>query len=106
MKSKPPKILRDDLEGKLQARIIKWLRSQGCKVIKYEQNATTRAGIPDIIFLKEGFWGVIEVKKTARSPKRPGQEEWVKWAQENSWGAFVWSSNWEEVKKELDDILK
>lgn len=106
MTSKPPKLLRTDLESKFQAQCIKWLRSKGCKVIKCEQNATTHAGTPDIIFLKEQFWGVMEFKKAKNSPKRPGQKEWVDWANQNSWGAFVYPANWEEVKEELELMLK
>ena len=33
-------------ESTLQDKIIKWLRSQKCIVLKYQQNATTRAGVP------------------------------------------------------------
>lgn len=106
MASKPPKILRDDRESLLQQKIIKWLRSQGCRVVKCEQNATTRTGTPDIIFMKEQFWGVMEFKKAKNSPKRPGQQEWVDWANENSWGAFVYPANWSEIQKELESLLK
>lgn len=79
--------------------IASWLKRKGCKVVERERPQS-------LLFLKEGFWGVIEVKKTARSPKRPGQQEWVDWAQENSWGAFVWDSNWQEIQQELAELLK
>lgn len=96
-------------EVDLQSKIIKWLRSQKCIVIKYQQNATTRASIPDIIFLKEGFWGAIEVKKTKTSPYRPGQREMVAKMDNMSWARVIYGgkdSNWPEVQKELTEILR
>lgn len=92
-------------EAKLQDKIVKWLKSKGCKVIKYQQNATTRAGIPDLIALKEGLWVMIEVKAHRNSKKRPGQQENIDWANENSLGYFVYEENWDDVKKELEEIL-
>lgn len=97
------------LESDLQAKIIKWLRSQGCVVFKYQQNATTRAALPDIFFVKDGFWGAIEVKKTKSSPFRPGQKEMVAKLDLMSWAKIVWggkTSNWSEVQTELKEILR
>ena len=53
---------------------------------------------------KEGFWGWIEFKKTKKSPKRPGQQQNIDWANENSWGAFVYPENAKEVKDFLKEI--
>lgn len=92
-------------EADFQSKIVKWLRSKGCMVLKYQQNATTRAGIPDIIFLKEGFWGAIEVKKSKTSKFRPGQKEMVAKMNEMSWAKAVYPENFDETKKELETIL-
>ena len=94
------------LEKDIQKIIIKWLRAKGCLVIKYQQNATTRASIPDIIFLKEGFWGAIEVKKSKTSKFQPGQKEMVAKMNEMSWAKVVWPENWKETQKELEEILR
>ena len=94
------------LEKDFQKTIIKWLRAKGCLVIKYQQNATTRASIPDIIFLKEGFWGAIEVKKSKTSKFQPGQKEMVTKMNEMSWAKVVWPENWKETQKELGEILR
>lgn len=93
-------------ESDFQKTIIKWLRGKGCLVIKYQQNATTRASIPDIIFLKEGFWGAIEVKKSKTSKFQPGQREMVAKMNEMSWAKVVWPENWKETQSELTEILK
>lgn len=92
-------------EADFQATIIKWLRHNGCLVLKYQQNATTRAGIPDILFLKEGFWGAIEVKKAKNAPFRPGQKEMIAKMDEMSWAKAVYPENWADTQAELGQML-
>lgn len=94
------------LEKDFQAKVVKWLRSQHCIVLKYQQNATTRASIPDILFLKEGFWGAIECKKSKTAKYRPGQKEMVAKMDEMSWARVAYPENWDEIKKELEEILR
>ena len=93
-------------EANFQSKIVKYLRSKDCIVLKYQQNATTMAGIPDILFLKEGFWGAIEVKKSKTAKFRPGQKEMVAKMNEMSWAKAVYPENWVETQKELEDILR
>ena len=93
-------------ESDFQGTIIKWLRQHGCIVLKYQQNATTRAAIPDLIFLKDGFWGAIEAKRSKNAKCRPGQKEMVAKMDEMSWARIVYPENWAETKKELEEILK
>lgn len=94
------------LEKDFQSKIIKWLKSQGCVALKYEQNATTRAGVADIFFCKEGFYGFIEAKKAKNSPLRPGQKEFIMKMSEWSYGKIVFPENWDETKKELEQLLR
>lgn len=94
------------LESDLQAKIIRWLRAKGAVVIKYQQNATTRVSVPDILFLKEGFWGAIEVKKSKTAKYRPGQKDTVAKMDAMSWARIVYPENWPEVQKELGELLK
>lgn len=94
------------LEKDFQAKVIKWLKSQGCIAIKYQQNATTKASFPDILFLKEGFWGAIECKKSKTSKFRPGQKEMVAKLDEWSWAKAVYPENWAEVQAELKEMLR
>jgi Holliday junction resolvase len=93
-------------EADLQSKIIKYLRSKGAIPLKYQQNATTRASIPDILFLKEGFWGAIEVKRSKTAKYRPGQKEMVAKMDAMSWARVVYPENWSEVQKELSEILR
>lgn len=95
------------LEKDFQKTVIRWLRAKGCVVLKYQQNATTRASIPDILFLKEGFWGAIEVKKSKTAKYRPGQKETVAKMDAMSWARVIYPGKcWEDTKKELEELLK
>ena len=93
-------------ESTLQSKFLSELRKMGYKCFKQQMNATTRIGTPDAFIFKEGFWGWIEFKQHKNSKARPGQKENVAWAQENSWGSFVYEENKAEVLKYLKEIAK
>lgn len=92
-------------ESDFQAKVIKWLRSKGCIVFKMQQNATTRIATPDVLFLKEGFWGAIECKRSKSAKFQPGQKEMVKKLDDWSWAKVAYPENWAEIRAELDVIL-
>ena len=92
-------------ESDLQAKIIRYLKTKGCVALKYQQNATTIAGVADVVFFKEGFYGWIEVKRTKNASRRPGQEQFIQKMNEWSWARVVWPDNWEETKKDLEELL-
>lgn len=106
MASKPPKILRTDLESNLKKTVHKYLRSKGCKVRANQQNATTASAWPDTTFYFEGFYGMLEFKKSARARWRPGQKEAIEFWDSWSYGRGVWPENWPEVRDELDRLLR
>lgn len=56
------------MEAKLQSEIIKFLKSKGAYVVKTKPGGGTPVGCPDLIFLYEGAWGVVEVKRSPRAP--------------------------------------
>lgn len=93
------------VEGKLQDNICAYLRRKGCKVVKNDPMTGRQRGIPDLTFFKEGLWGMIEVKASKTAAHQPGQDEWIAWANENSWGKFVNPSNWKDIKAELEEML-
>lgn len=106
MTSKPPKLIRSDLESNLQSTILKWLKSKGCFACKMQQNATTKVGVADVFFCHKGFYGFLEIKQHKDSPRRPGQEAFIRKMDKWSFGRLVYKENWTEVKKELEDLLK
>ena len=76
---------------------ISSLRKLGYRVERSEKGTA--------FIFKEGWWGWVEFKKSKNSPKRPGQQQNIDWAQENSWGKFVYPENFEETKEELEALL-
>ena len=50
-------------ESDFQASLIKWLRQNGAFAWKMQQNATTRAGVSDILFLFLDSYGFIDNSK-------------------------------------------
>lgn len=61
---------------------------------------------PDLLFLKDGFWGMLECKKSKTSSFRPGQKEAITKYDEMSWCKAIYPENADEVKSELMEILK
>ncbi len=94
------------LESKLQQNIASFCREMGARVTKQDPTIGKQKGLPDLLILKDGWWGMIEVKAHKNSTHQPGQDEWIAWADENSWGKFVYTENWEKIKVELEEILR
>lgn len=103
--SKPPKLTKVDLEGKLQRTILKFLKSKGCFVMKTTPGGGVPTGTADIFFCKEGFYGWIEVKKAKNAAHQPGQDQFIAKMDGWSWAAFVWPENWSEISHELEEML-
>lgn len=93
-------------EADFQSKVLKYLRSKGCIAYKMQQNATTRIATPDILFIKEGFWGAIECKASSRARFQPGQKEMVAKLDGWSWARVAHPQNWDIIKSELEEILK
>lgn len=91
-------------EAKLQAEIIKWLRSKGCFAMK-PGGSGVPTGTSDIFFCLEGFYGFIEVKKSKKANFQPLQPEFLDKMNEWSWARACWPENWPEVQAELEAML-
>lgn len=92
-------------ESKLQAEIVRHLRSKGCYVIKTRPGVGVPTGCPDVVFMIEGFWGAIEVKAGPKDPYQPLQRQTLDKMDKWSWAKRVDTSNWIEVREELEAIL-
>lgn len=92
-------------EAKLQSEIIKYLKHKGCLVIKHSAEPGVPLGCPDLSFYTEGFYGFIEVKASSKAPYRPLQKELIEKLHDWSWAKRVDSSNWIEIKIELEKML-
>ena len=86
-------------ESKLQSEIIKWLKHQGCYVIKHSAIAGVPTGCPDLSAYYDGAVIFIEVKASPKAKFQPLQKETL--AKLRDWFEFVYvvyPENWEEVK--------
>lgn len=93
------------LEKDFQAKVVKQLRKMGVKCFKQKMDATTSAGTPDYICLAGPVWFFLEFKKSKGAKKRPGQQENIDWATENSFGWFIYPENYDEVMAEIKEII-
>lgn len=90
------------MEAKLQSKIIKWLKSQGCYVIKTRPGPGVPVGSPDIIALYGDKFLAIEVKASLAASFRPGQQEALAFLRRyNRFVYVVYPGNWEAVKAEV-----
>ena len=89
-------------ESEFEKEVVKYLKSKGCDVFKMRY---APEGTPDRLFLKEGFWGMLEVKKSKSAPFQPLQKEKIKKYNAMSYARATYPENWEEVKAELEKIL-
>lgn len=93
------------LERDFQPNVIKDLEHifPGCLIMKNDSGY--RQGIPDLLILWDQKWAFLEVKKSANETPRPNQEYYVDWAQQNSFGAFIFPENKTEVLTALRDFF-
>lgn len=92
-------------EGRFQDKLVADVKAMfpGCLVLKNDAN--TRQGIPDLLILFRDRWAMLEVKKSDKEKPRPNQPWYVRFAQENSFGAFIFPENRDEVLRELTSFF-
>lgn len=106
MVTKCPKLISSASESNFQKKVIKWLKDQGCWVMKLTPMPGIPDGTADVFFCKDGFYGWLECKATNISKRRPGQPQFIKKMDEWSYAKFVYKDNWKEIQKELEEMLK
>lgn len=93
------------IESNLQSSIKQYLKGKGCYVLVIRPQPGIPDGCPDVIFFLEGFWGVIEVKKSPTAEYEPLQEVTLQRLGAWSFARRVDPTNWPTVKAELENIL-
>ena len=93
------------MESKLQAKGIKFLKSQGCWVMKTRPGMGTPTATLDVVFFKEGFYGWWEFKASEDSPYRPGQKEMLEKFSDWSYAKAVYPENYDTIVEELLTML-
>ena len=94
-------------ESEFQSRLIKELKERfpGCVVMKNDSGHNQ--GIPDISILFGARYGVLECKRSLKSPHRPNQDWYV--GRINCMGGFarfICPENKEAVLNELESSLR
>ena len=92
-------------EAYYQAQLIKKLERMfpGCYIVK--NDPALRQGIPDLLILYEGRWGMLEVKISATASVRPNQDFYVDKVGKMSFAAFIYPENEEQVLHDLQEAL-
>lgn len=93
------------MESQVQKRLVKFLKSKGCYVIKTKPGPGTPVGCPDVIALHEGAWFAFEVKAYANSKFQPLQKETIDRLSEWSFAYVVHSENIEAIISDLKRML-
>ena len=93
------------MERQVQTKIVKYLKSKSCFVLKTHPGLGTPVGTPDILFFKEGFWGAIECKASKTAKWQPLQKETLEKFDKWSWAKRLYPENYDEIVRELDSIL-
>lgn len=92
-------------ESNLEKKVVRFLKSKGCKVYKMAANPGVPKGTPDRLFLKEGLWGFLEIKASRTSKYQPLQKEQIAFLNNWSYAKAVYPENWDEIREELDQML-
>lgn len=93
-------------EAKFQKDIIAWVKKKGAICFKMTPGSGIPDGTPDYLCLKDGFWFMLEFKKSKTAKFRPGQKEALAKYNEMSYAVVVYPENAAEIKQELEEMLK
>lgn len=101
-------IWRDNMaeEAKLQTKIIKFLKSKGCKVVKQNAGMYSTKGIPDIFAFYKSRWMAIEVKASATATFQPLQKENIEALGKWSYARVVFPENFDMMKEEISKLIE
>lgn len=94
------------MEGQIQKRLVKYLKSKGCYVIKTKPGVGVPVGCPDVIALHEGAWFAFEVKADSKSSFQPLQKETIERLAKWSFAYVIHSENYDKIVLELDSIFR
>lgn len=84
-------------ENRYQAKLIKKLYEMfpGCEILKNDPGY--KQGILDLTIFIDDFWGMLEVKASAKARPRPNQPYFVKKLNKMSFASFIYPENEKEV---------
>lgn len=88
-------------ENKFKQKLKQEIKKLFPECVILDLNASDTQGISDMLILFQNTWAVLEVKKTAKSSKRPNQEYYVNRFNGMSFGAIIFPENKEDILNKL-----
>lgn len=94
------------LESEFQAETIKLIQRllPGSRALKNDSGY--QQGIPDFTIFYGTAWAWLEFKKSAKERPQPNQPFFIDWADQQSFGAFIYPENRDEVLEEMLTFLR
>lgn len=94
------------LERGYQPKLIEKIRKMfpGCMILK--NDSAYLQGVPDLVILYRDRWAMLEVKKSAKEPKRPNQDLYVELLDDMSFAAFIFPENEQDVLSDLQQAFE
>lgn len=95
------------IEQALQTKVMKYLKSKGCIVMKIPAGyASIPVGFPDLLVLiPGGGYAAFEIKSSEKSKFQPLQKVWLAKLDAMYYARTIHENNWEQIKKELGDFI-
>lgn len=95
-------------ESDYQADLIKTIKNDlGTDDLDILKNdADYRQGIPDLLIVYKDRHAYLEAKISESAPHRPNQDFYIEKAKRNSFGAFIYPENQEQVLYDMYTYLK
>lgn len=94
------------LEREFQADTIKRIRRLLPGAVPLKNDSGYIQGVPDFTIFYGCAWAWLEFKKAANAPVQPNQEYYIALANGDSFGAFIYPENRDEVLNEMIGFLK
>lgn len=98
MVTKCPKLTKADTEANFQKTVIKWLKKQGCFVMKLTPMPGIPDGTSDIEAIYKGRCCWVECKKSEDAPFRPGQKRFLQEQSKFTLSMAVYPENYGEFQ--------
>lgn len=92
-------------EAKLQADVLKWLRSKGAWCMKVAAAPGVPSGTADVFFCKGNIYGFLECKRSSDASFRPGQKEFLERMGRYAFAKVICPENCEDIKAELEQLF-
>ena len=93
------------LESAFQASTIQMIKRLLPGAIALKNDSGYLQGVPDFTIFYGASWAWLEFKRSLNAPVQPNQEYYINLADRESFGAFIYPENRDEVLERLVNYL-